>query len=104
METGQEAMLSCNKTRRHFTEAAREAAALARQRKRDHRTRFPDDHKLVMVVVRAVDPIMGFHWQIRRFGQMSPVAESCDIFPSPVEAGRLGEAVLTGMKSGAAVS
>ena len=92
-------MLSCNKTRRHFTEAAREAAALARQRKRDHRSRFPDDHKLVMVVVRAAGPTMGFHWQIRRFGQMSPVAESCDRFVCPVEAGRRGEAALTGMKS-----
>jgi hypothetical protein len=91
-------MLSCNKTRRHFTEAAREAAALARQRKRDHRSRFPDDHKLVMVVVRAAGPAMGFHWQIRRFGQMSPVVESRDRFVCPVEAGRWGQAALTDMK------
>ena len=91
-------MLSCNKTRRHFTEAAREAAALARQRKRDHRSRFPDDHKLAMVVVRAAEPAMGFQWQIRCFGQMSPVAESHDYFTCPVEAGRMGQVALVEKK------
>ena len=91
-------MTTTSKTRRHFTEAAREAAALARQQKREYRERFPEDHKLVMVVVRAGDTPKGFHWQIRRFGQMEPVAESPGDFTDPAEAGRLGRAALSGMK------
>lgn len=92
-------MPSTNGTRRHFTEAAREAAALARQRKREHRTQHPEDHDLVMVVVRAADIPAGFGWQIRRFGQMQPVAQSPDRFSSPVDAGRSGEAALRRMKA-----
>ena len=41
-------MSVCEKTRRHFTEAAREAASLARQRKREHKAQFPEEHQLVM--------------------------------------------------------
>lgn len=84
--------------RRHFTEAAREAAALARQRKRDHRLQFPQDHELVMVVVRAAETPMGFGWQIRRFGHMQPVAESSACFGNAVEAGRSGQAALDRLK------
>lgn len=91
-------MASTSKTRRHFTEAAREAAALARRRKREHRLEFPEDHKLVMVVVRAADTPMGFGWQIRRFGHVQPVAQSPDHFSSPVDAGRSGQAALERLK------
>ncbi|RYC32701.1 hypothetical protein D3273_06315 [Lichenibacterium minor] len=91
-------MPTCEKTRRHFTEAAREAAALARQRKRDHKTQFPEEHQLVMVVVRAADRPRGFAWQIRRFGHMEPVAQSADTFVDPADAGRSGQAVLDGMR------
>ena len=93
-------MSSTNNTRRHFTEAAREAAAAARQRKKEHRLQFPDDHKLVMVVVRAAEIPLGFGWQIHRFGEMSPVARSDGPFGSPVEAGLSGEAALARMKDG----
>ena len=84
--------------RRHFTEAAREAAALARQRKRDHRLRFPEDHEYVMVVVRAAETPTGFGWQIRRFGHMEPIARSPACYETPVEAGRSGEAALARMR------
>ena len=87
--------------RRHFTEAAREAAALARQRKRDHRLQFPHDHELVMVVVRAADTPTGFGWQIRRFGHMQPVAQSPGCFGNPVEAGRSGQAALDRLRGSA---
>ena len=91
-------MSSCSKTRRHFTEAAREAAAVARQRKREHRLAFPEDHQLMMVVVRSADAPLGFAWQIRRFGQMQPVSQSHEHFASPVDAGRSGQAALDAMK------
>ena len=88
----------CEKTRRHFTEAARAAAALARQRKREHKARFPEEHQLVMVVVRAADGAKGFAWQIRRFGQMQPVAQSSGIFADPGDAGRSGQAMHDGLR------
>lgn len=91
-----------NTTRRHFTEAAREAAALARRLKREHRQQFPEEHNLVMVVVRAADGPAGFGWQIRRFGHMQPVAQSPDHFSSPVEAGRSGQVALDRMRQAAA--
>lgn len=95
-------MASTSKTRRHFTEAAREAAALARQRKREHRLQFPEDHNLVMVVVRAAETPTGFGWQIRRFGHIQPVAQSPDHFSSPVDAGRSGLLALERLKQTAA--
>lgn len=91
-------MPTCEKTRRHFTEAAREAAALARRRKREHKAQFPEEHQLVMVVVRAAETPRGFAWQIRRFGHMDPVAQSADTFLDPADAGRSGQAVLNGMR------
>ena len=53
-------MSSCDKTRRHFTAAAREAAALARRRQREHRLLSPEDHELMMAVVWAVETPAGF--------------------------------------------
>ncbi len=91
-------MVTCEKTRRHFTEAAREAAAVARRRKREHKAQFPEEHQLVMVVVRASARPQDYAWQIRRFGQMEPVAQSADIFTDPVLAGRSGQTVLDGMR------
>jgi hypothetical protein len=91
-------MPTCEKTRRHFTEAAREAAALARQRKRERKAQFPEEHELVMVVVRATEVPRGFAWQIRRFGQMRPVAQSADTFADPGDASRLGQAMLDSMR------
>lgn len=88
----------CEKTRRHFTDAAREAAALARQRKREHKVQFPEEHQLMMVVVRASEGPRGFAWQIRRFGQMLPVAQSAGTFTDPDDAGRSGQAMLDGMR------
>lgn len=87
-------MSTCEKSQRRFTEAAREAAALARQRKREHRAQFPEEHQLVMVVVRAVDVPRAFAWQIRRFGHMEPVERSAGTFLDPAEAARAGQAVL----------
>jgi hypothetical protein len=94
-------MASISRTHRHFTEAAREAAALARQRKREHRLQFPEDHNLVMVVVRAAETPTGFGWQIRRFGHVQPVAQSPDHFSSPGDAGRSGLVALERLKQGA---
>ena len=91
-------MPTCEKTRRHFTEAAREAAARARRHKREHKADFPEQHLLVMVVVRAVDGPRSFGWQIRRFGHMQPVARSADVFLDPADAGRSGQAVLDRMR------
>lgn len=91
-------MPTCETTRRHFTEAAREAAALARQRKRERKAQFPEEHQLVMVVVRAAGVPRGFAWQIRRFGQTQPVAQSADTFTDPDEANRAGQATLDGMR------
>lgn len=91
-------MPTCEKTRRHFTEAARDAAALARQRKREHKARYPEEHQLAMVVVRAADRPRGFAWQIRRFGQMQPVAQSTGTFTDAGDAGRSGQAMLDGMR------
>jgi hypothetical protein len=94
-------MRACNKTRRHFTEAAREAAALARQRKRDERAQNPDNHALAMVVVRQAGTAPGFGWQIRRFGHIEPVAASAVAFHDPVEAARSGQAALDALKAAA---
>ena len=93
-------MPPCSTTGRNFTEAAREAAALARQRRREHRERFPDDHEFAMLVVRADGLPTGFGWQIRRFGRMSPVAQSRDVFPDRADAERSGRAALDGLKRG----
>ena len=93
-----ETMSTTSKSRRSFTEAAREAAALARQRKRDLRLQFPDDHEFVMVVVRAAETPTGFGWQIRRFGHLQPVAESASYFKDPTDAGRSGEVALAQFK------
>ncbi len=91
-------MTTTSKSRRNFTEAAREAAALARQRKRDLRIQFPDDHEFVMVVVRAPQLPTSFGWQIRRFGHLQPVAESSSTFKDPAAAGRSGEVALAEYK------
>ncbi|MGI3901801.1 MAG: hypothetical protein ACRYGP_11215 [Janthinobacterium lividum] len=91
-------MTTTSKSRRNFTEAAREAAALARQRKRDLRLQFPDDHEFAMVVVRAAQTPTGFGWQIRRFGHLQPVAESSSFFKDPADAGRSGEIALAQFK------
>jgi hypothetical protein len=91
-------MSTTSKSRRNFTEAAREAAALARQRKRDLRLQFPDDHEFAMVVVRAAEMPTGFGWQIRRFGHVQPVAISPEFFTDPAAAGRSGEVALARIK------
>lgn len=91
-------MQPCNKTRRHFTEAAREAAALARQRKREDRAQNPEDHALTMVVVRRGGASAGFGWQIRRFGRVEPVAASAVAYDDAGEAASFGQAALGAMK------
>ncbi len=91
-------MTTTIKSRRNFTEAARQAAALARQRKRDLRLQFPDDHEFAMVVVRAAQTPTGFGWQIRRFGHLQPVAESSGTFSDPATAARSGEVALAQFK------
>lgn len=96
-------MSICDKNQRRFTEAAREAAAQARRLKREHRAQFPEDHQLVMVVVRAAEDPRAFAWQIRRFGHRDPVERSAGGFPDPTEAARAGQAVLDGMRSAMAL-
>lgn len=93
-----------DKTQRRFTEAAREAAAVARRRKREHRAQFPELHQLVMVVVRAVAAPRAFTWQIRRFGHVDPVRSSSDVFLDPGEAARSGQAVLDDMRGALAAA
>ena len=53
------------KTRRHFTEAARAAAALARKARREQPRRFGEPE---LFVVRPSEWSRDYAWQIRRFG------------------------------------
>ena len=52
-------------TRRHFTEAARAAAAEARRRKREHPVAKDCPE---IFAVRLVAPSIEFGWEIRRYG------------------------------------
>ncbi len=75
------------KTRRHFTEAARRAAALARKLKLEQPRRFGEPE---LFVVRPCAAVQAYAWQIRRFGGV--VLATADVrFPTTtaaLEAGR----------------
>ena len=60
-------MPSAQSKRRHFTDAARAAARLARERKREVRAAMGSDVPEIFVV-RHGDCTLQFHWEIRRFG------------------------------------
>ncbi len=97
------------KTRRYFTEAAREAAARARRQKGAERLADADKTKLVVHVIRAAEPSNRFGWEIRRFGALMPVRRSVDWYESPREAMAFGKAMLPslndeGARAGASAS
>ncbi len=86
-------------TRRHFTQAARDAAAIARRERRDARLAQRDEDRLAMFVVRANEPQNRFRWEIRRFGLLDPVQESPEVYDSPTQAKAVGEQALALLQS-----
>ena len=81
------------KTRRHFTEAARAAAALARKAKREEPRHFGEPE---LFVVRPSGAASDFAWQIRRFGGVI-VATGRPAFPTMAAALEAGRAALDGL-------
>lgn len=79
------------KTRRHFTEAAREAA-LARRREIAALPKAPSD-ALALFVVRGAERGNDYGWEIRRFGAIV-VARSEGGFAGPLAARQAGEEAL----------
>ncbi len=86
-------------TRRHFTQAARDAAAIARRERREARLAQRDEDRLAMFVVRADEPQNRFRWEIRRFGLLNPVQESAEVYDSLTQAKQLGEQALARLQS-----
>ena len=82
------------KTRRHFTEAARQAA-LQRRREIAAMPKEPSG-TLAMFVVRGAARGNDYGWEIRRFGAIV-VARSLEGFPAPLAARQAGEAALRTM-------
>ena len=87
------------KTRRHFTQAARDAAALARRERREARLALRDQDRLAIFVVRASEPENRFRWEIRRFGLLNPVQESSEVYDSPKLAQAVGQEALALLQS-----
>ena len=83
-----------SKTRRHFTEAAREAA-LARRREIAAMPKDPSG-TLALFVVRGAECGNDYGWEIRRFGAIV-VARGRQGFPGPVAARQAGEEALRGI-------
>lgn len=86
-----------DKARRHFTEAAREAA-LARRREIAAQPKAPTD-ALALYVVRGAQHTNDYGWEIRRYGAIV-VARSAFGFPAPLAARQAGEAALRGIGTG----
>ena len=79
------------KTRRHFTEAAREAA-LARRREIAALPKDPSG-TLALFVVRGAERGNDYGWEIRRFGAIVVARSACG-FPGPAAARQAGEDAL----------
>lgn len=86
-------------TRRHFTQAARDAAAAARRERRIARLAQRDEDRLSIFVIRAPLPENRFGWEIRRFGLLNPVQASSDVYESPAQAKAVGEKALAMLQS-----
>ena len=82
------------RTRRYFTEAAREAA-LARRREIAALPKEPSG-TLALFIVRGAECGNDYGWEIRRFGAIV-VARSSRGFPVPVAARQAGEEALKGI-------
>lgn len=89
-------MSSLKTTRRHFTEAARAAAVVARRRK--YETAVPRETPAVYVV-RLAGANLQFGWEIRRFGALVLDKSSAE-YPTTQDALSAGEAVLNGWAIG----
>ena len=74
---------------RRFTEAAREAAAAAREAKRERPDRFGEPE---LFIVRAEG--FGFGWELRRFGGVV-LQRSAEVFAVAASAREAGEMALT---------
>jgi hypothetical protein len=83
-----------SKTRRHFTEAAREAA-LARRREIAAMPKDPTG-TLALFIVRGAERGNDYGWEIRRFGAIV-VMRSSGGFAGPVAARQAGEDALRGI-------
>ncbi|WP_237479507.1 hypothetical protein [Lichenibacterium dinghuense] len=79
------------KSRRYFTDAARDAA-LARRREIAALPKPPSD-MLALFVVRGAERGNDYGWEIRRFGAIV-VARSQEGFPAPLAARQAGEVAL----------
>ena len=83
------------KAGRHFTEAARKAAALARKAKLEEPRRFGEPE---LFVVRPSEAVRGFAWQIRQFGGI--VLATGDVgFPTSAAAREAGRQALEGLET-----
>lgn len=79
------------KTRRHFTQAARDAA-LARRREIAAQPKDPSG-ALDLFVIRGAEHGNDFGWEIRRFGAIVVARSSCG-YPAPTAARQAGEEAL----------
>ena len=80
-------------TRRHFTEAARAAAAEARRRKREHPVAKDCPE---VFAVRLPSPSIQFGWEIRRYGALV-LAKSSAGYPTASAALSGGELALSAL-------
>lgn len=80
-----------SKTRRHFTEAAREAA-LTRRREMAAMPKVPTG-TLALFIVRGAERGNDYGWEVRRFGAIV-VARSSQGFAGPIAARQAGEDAL----------
>jgi hypothetical protein len=84
------------KPRRHFTEAARQAA-LARRREIAAMPKDPTG-TLALFIVRGAERGNDYGWEIRRFGAIVVARSGCG-FPGAVAARQAGEEALRGIKA-----
>lgn len=85
------------KTRRHFTEAARQAA-LARRREIAAMPKDPTG-TLALFIVRGAERGNDYGWEIRRFGAIVVARSGCG-FPVAVAARQAGEEALRAIGDG----
>jgi hypothetical protein len=79
------------KTRRHFTEAARQAA-LARRREIAALPKVPSG-TLALFIIRGAEHGNDYGWEIRRFGAIVVARSECG-YPAPLAARQAGEEAL----------
>ena len=80
---------------RHFTEAARRAAALARQARREAPRTFGAPE---LFVVRSKPEATDYSWEIRKFGGVL-VSAGRDSYPTPSQAMAAGQRAIDRLQS-----